>query len=84
MAGGPTLFKPRGCSECNQSGYRGRTGLYQVMPIGPGIEELILANASAHDLARQARNEGIIDLRRAGLQKALQGQTSLREVLACT
>ncbi|MCA1324460.1 GspE/PulE family protein [Herbaspirillum sp. alder98] len=84
LGAGPTLFKPRGCSECNQSGYRGRTGLYQVMPISPGIEQLILASASANDLARQARSEGIIDLRRAGLQKVLQGQTSLREVLACT
>ncbi|EJN02845.1 GspE/PulE family protein [Herbaspirillum sp. YR522] len=83
-AAGPTLFKPRGCSQCNQSGYRGRTGLYQVMPISPGIEQLILANASAQDLARQARGEGIIDLRRAGLLKVLRGQTSLREVLACT
>jgi len=84
LAAGPTLFKPRGCDQCHRSGYRGRTGLYQVMPISTGIGGLILAHASARDLARQARSEGIIDLRRAGLQKVLQGQTSLREVLACT
>jgi type IV pilus assembly protein PilB len=84
MAASPVLFKPGGCDRCAQSGYRGRTGLYQVMPVSPAIEELILTHAGAHDLARQARSEGVIDLRRAGLQKVLQGHTSLREVLACT
>lgn len=78
------LFKPAGCERCNHSGYRGRTGLYQVMPITPAIESLILNNGSTVDIARQAAQEGVIDLRRAGLLKAMRGDTSLEEVLACT
>lgn len=79
-----SLFKPRGCEHCNHSGYRGRTGIYQVMPVGPALESLILAQAGTQDIARLARSEGIADLRHAGLMKTLRGETSLREVLACT
>ena len=79
-----SLFKPRGCDKCNQSGYRGRTGIYQVMPISAAMESLILNQGNTQDIARQARSEGIADLRRAGLMKTLRGETSLREVLACT
>ncbi|WP_245200259.1 ATPase, T2SS/T4P/T4SS family [Herbaspirillum sp. LeCh32-8] len=80
----PSLFKPRGCPHCNGNGYRGRTGIYQVMPISPAIEALILAHGNTPDIARQARSEGVADLRRAGLLKTLRGETSLREILACT
>lgn len=80
----PVLFKPRGCPHCNGSGYRGRTGIYQVMPVGPAMERLILAQGSTPDIARLARAEGVLDLRRAGLLKTLRGETSLREVIACT
>ncbi|MBB5392663.1 type IV pilus assembly protein PilB [Herbaspirillum sp. SJZ130] len=84
IARGASLFHPRGCDKCNQSGYRGRTGIYQVMPISAAMESLILRHGNTQDIARQARSEGIADLRRAGLMKALRGETSLREVLACT
>ncbi|KAF1036011.1 MAG: putative type II secretion system protein E [Herbaspirillum frisingense] len=80
----PGLFTPQGCADCNHTGYRGRTGIYQVMPVSPAMEALILAQASTQEIARQARSEGIADLRRAGLLKALRGETSLGEVLACT
>ncbi|MBO9536844.1 ATPase, T2SS/T4P/T4SS family [Herbaspirillum sp.] len=84
IASSASLFQARGCDQCNRSGYRGRTGIYQVMPISAAMESLILAHGSTQDIARQARSEGIADLRRAGLAKALRGETSLREVLANT
>ncbi|NUU02126.1 GspE/PulE family protein [Herbaspirillum robiniae] len=80
----PSLFRPCGCERCNGSGYRGRTGIYQVMPISAAMEGLILAQGGTPDIARQARSEGIADLRRSGLLKTLRGETSLREVIACT
>jgi len=80
----PRLYRPRGCDHCHGCGYRGRTGIYQVMPVSPAIEALILAAAGSPEIARAARADGVIDLRRAGLKKALRGDTSLREVLACT
>ena len=84
IARSASLFQAHGCDKCNQSGYRGRTGIYQVMPISTAMESLILAHGTTQDIARQARSEGIPDLRRAGLLKALRGETSLREVLAST
>nr|WP_198983970.1 ATPase, T2SS/T4P/T4SS family [Herbaspirillum sp. ASV7] len=77
-------YLPQGCSACNHTGYRGRTGIYQVMPVSAAMQALILAQAATADIARQARTEGVIDLRRAGLLKVLRGDTSLGEVLACT
>lgn len=77
-------FVPQGCPDCHHSGYRGRTGIYQVMPVSAAIQALILAQASTGEIARQARAEGVIDLRHAGLLKVMRGDTSLGEVLACT
>jgi type IV pilus assembly protein PilB len=73
-----------GCDVCKNTGYKGRVGLYQVMPISEEINRLILKNASATEIAAQARNEGVLDLRRAGLLKVKSGMTSLEEVLAVT
>jgi type IV pilus assembly protein PilB len=75
---------PVGCPECNNTGYRGRVGIYQVMPISEEINRLILRNASALEIAEQARIEGVLDLRHAGLLKVKSGLTSLEEVLAVT
>lgn len=84
-AGGtPATFVPHGCPACNQTGFRGRTGIYQVMPVSAAMQSLILAQAGTLDLGRQAQAEGIIDLRRAGLLKVLRGETSVGEILACT
>ncbi|PVY54843.1 MULTISPECIES: type IV-A pilus assembly ATPase PilB [unclassified Simplicispira] len=76
-------YKPVGCSACN-NGYKGRVGIYQVMPITEDIQRIILRDGSALDIAEQARSEGVRSLRESGLHKARQGLTSLEEVLAVT
>ena len=73
-----------GCEVCKNTGYKGRVGIYQVMPISEEINRLILRNATNMEIAGQARNEGVLDLRRAGLLKVKSGLTSLEEVLAVT
>ncbi|MBG7620313.1 Flp pilus assembly complex ATPase component TadA [Herbaspirillum sp. AP02] len=83
-AGTPVTYLPQGCPACNQSGYRGRTGIYQVLPVSAAMQALILAQAGTLELAQQAQAEGIIDLRRAGLLKVLRGETSMGEILAST
>ena len=76
-------YKPVGCSACN-NGYKGRVGIYQVMPISEEIQRIILRDGSALEIAEQARAEGVRSLRDAGLHKAKLGLTSLEEVLAVT
>lgn len=76
-------YKAVGCKACNQ-GYQGRVGIYQVMPISEAIQHMILRDASAAEIAQQAQHEGVHSLREAGLQKVMQGITSLEEVLAIT
>jgi type IV pilus assembly protein PilB len=73
-----------GCEVCQDSGYKGRTGIYQVMPITEEMTRIILKNGSAMDIADQARREGVLDLRQAGLLKVKSGMTSLEEVEAVT
>ena len=77
-------YKPVGCERCNGSGYKGRVGIYQIMPITQEIERIILANGSAPDIEQQAQKEGVRSLRQSGLMKVKQGLTSLEEVLGCT
>ncbi|WP_314437299.1 type IV-A pilus assembly ATPase PilB [Massilia timonae] len=77
-------YGPVGCDRCLGSGYKGRVGIYQIMPISPSIEALILANGNSMEIAAQAEKEGINSLRRSGLLKVKQGLTSLKEVLGCT
>jgi len=74
---------PNGCDMCN-SGYKGRVGIYQVMPVTDAISRIIMKNGTAHDIADQARAEGVNDLRRSGVLKVIQGLTSIEEVEACT
>jgi len=74
---------PDGCELCN-SGYKGRVGIYQVMPVTDAISRIIMKNGTAHDIADQARLEGVNDLRRSGVLKVIQGLTSIEEVEACT
>ncbi|MEH3087290.1 MAG: type IV-A pilus assembly ATPase PilB [Xylophilus ampelinus] len=76
-------YRPVGCSACN-NGYKGRVGIYQVMPISDEIQRIILADGSALDIAEQSRREGVRTLRESGLQKVMAGMTSLEEVLAVT
>ena len=77
-------YGPVGCERCLNSGYKGRVGIYQIMPITSEIERLILGNANAMEIAEQAEREGVNSLRRSGLMKVRQGLTSLEEVLGCT
>jgi type IV pilus assembly protein PilB len=78
-----TPYKPVGCSACN-NGYKGRVGLYQVMPISEDMQRIILADGSALEIAKQAEADGVRTLRQAGLWKVRLGVTSLEEVLGCT
>ncbi|MBB3195737.1 type IV-A pilus assembly ATPase PilB [Roseateles terrae] len=76
-------YRAVGCSNCN-NGYRGRVGLYQVMPISEAIQRIILTQGTAMDIAEQARADGVRDLRQSGLVKVKVGVTTLEEVLAAT
>ena len=76
-------YRAVGCSNCN-NGYRGRVGIYQVMPISETVQRMILANGTATDLAAQAKVEGVRDLRQSGLVKVKLGVTTLEEVISCT
>ena len=76
-------YRPVGCSMCN-NGYKGRVGIYQVMPISEEIQKIILRDGSAMDIAAQAKAEGVRSLRQSGLHKVKLGLTSLEEVLAVT
>ena len=76
-------YKPVGCSACN-NGYKGRLGIYQVMPITEEIQRIILRDGSALEIAEQAKRDGVRSLRDAGLHKAKLGLTSIEEVLAVT
>jgi type IV pilus assembly protein PilB len=75
---------PQGCEHCKGSGYKGRVGIYQVMPVTDQISRIIMRGGNAIDIADQAEHEGIADLRRSGLNKVRQGLTSLEEVMAVT
>ena len=77
-------YEPVGCSRCNQSGYRGRVGLYSVMRMGETIKEMTVAHASEADIGKVAREEGMLELREDGLLKVRGGMTSLEEVLRVT
>jgi len=76
-------YRAVGCSSCT-NGYKGRVGLYQVMPITEAIQRIILAEGTALDIAVQAQKEGVRDLRQAGLVKVRAGMTSLEEVITVT
>ena len=84
LDGSWTLYGPGSCDRCKGSGYKGRVGIYQVMPISEDMQKLIMSGATAIDLAAQAKKEGVNDLRRSGLLKVKQGVTSLDEVLSTT
>ena len=81
--GGMKIFGPVGCSSCTD-GYKGRMGIYQVMPVTDAIARIILAGGSAVEIGDEAAREGIWDLRRAGLEKVKSGLTSLEEVNSVT
>ncbi len=75
-----TVYKPQGCPTCNNKGYKGRVGLYEILEITDELRELILVGASALEIKKKAIEQGMISLRRSGLIKAMAGQTGLEEV----
>ena len=73
------IYGPKGCDSCN-NGYKGRVGIYEVVAITPGMQQIIMAEGNALEISQQAQQEGFSNLRQSGLLKALQGVTSLEEV----
>jgi type IV pilus assembly protein PilB len=79
-----TVHEPRGCPKCAGAGYRGRTGIFEVLRVTERIEELIIAHATAAQIREQAVRDGMRTLRQAGLRKVIEGETSIAEVLEHT
>ncbi|HET6277621.1 MAG TPA: type IV-A pilus assembly ATPase PilB [Candidatus Polarisedimenticolia bacterium] len=80
-APGVKLYKGKGCTTCNNTGYKGRVGLYEVLEITDNIREMILTGASSLELKQKAAEEGMITLRGSGLRKLKEGQTTVEEVV---
>ncbi len=79
LSGDFRIYKAVGCDQCNE-GFKGRVGIYQVMPISEEMSKLIMTGANAIDLAEQAKKEGIPDIRESAIKKVIQGVTSLEEI----
>jgi len=79
-AGSVKIYAGRGCAKCNNTGYKGRIALYEVMPVSDTVREMIFAKATASDVRRQAIEEGMVTLRQSGLIKIKQGITTMEEV----
>jgi type IV pilus assembly protein PilB len=79
-----TCYKGKGCSVCNGSGYKGRIALYEVLPIGPEIKEMVLEGASPDELKKTGVRLGMKTLRMSGLTKVTEGVTTVEEVLRVT
>ena len=76
----PTLHRPVGCSHCAKTGYKGRLALQEVMNVSEQIERMAVERASGDEIARVAREEGMLGLREDGLEKVVQGLTSIEEI----
>ena len=77
----PTLFRPVGCTNCSKTGYRGRIAIHEVMTVTEDIERLAVARSSSAEIARLARQQGMLTLREDGWMKAQMGLTSVEEIL---
>ena len=84
MAPGEQLFRGEGCDHCRKTGYRGRSGLYELLCIDEEIAQMIVARESAPQIIQSGRRTGLRLLREDGWLKVRQGVTSLEEVLTCT
>jgi general secretion pathway protein E len=78
----PTPYAPAGCIDCRRTGYLGRVGLYELLPLGSRLRALIRADMDLAGFSRAARAEGLRTLRRAGLEKVAAGLTTIEEVLS--
>jgi type IV pilus assembly protein PilB len=81
---GFAVYKGKGCSLCSNTGYKGRVGLYEVMPLWDDVKELVLSRASSLDIKKEAIRQGMKTLRRAGVEKINEGMTTVEEVLRTT
>jgi type IV pilus assembly protein PilB len=81
---GTRAFKPLGCEACRGTGYRGRSGIYEIMKVDEEIENLVLEGAAGHRIQQEAVSKGMRTLRDSGLRKVVDGVTSLEEVLQVT
>ena len=75
------IYKGKGCTNCNQTGYKGRIRLYEVMPISPDIRTMILKGGSSDEIAEQAEKDGMITLRDDGIEKVKEGVTTIEELM---
>jgi len=78
------LFRGKGCDHCNKTGYRGRVGIFEVLEMEDNIRELVMKRASADEIERQARKNGMTTMLQDGLLKVLYGVTTLEEVMRVT
>ena len=78
---GKTLYRGKGCDHCNNSGYRGRVGLFELMILNDHLREMIMQNASTDDMRNQAREYGMVTLRDAGLHSLWEGITTAEEII---
>lgn len=82
--GKAVLYRGKGCEACGQSGYRGRTGLFEFLPMTPKIKSLVMEGAQEYKIREDARKEGMRTLRENGVRKALEGITTIDEILRVT
>jgi len=75
------IFKGKGCPKCNNTGYKGRVGLFEVMQITPAVRDMILSDASVSEIRKQCIEEGMLTLRQSGLAKIRNGVTTIEEVI---
>jgi type IV pilus assembly protein PilB len=75
------VYKPSGCNECHNTGYKGRVGLFEVMEVTDEMKDLILSRAQSKDIKKKSMENGMTTLRRSGLKKIMEGITSVEEVL---
>ena len=81
---GKTIFRANGCEKCNGTGYLGRTGIFEIFEINPAIGQAIADKASTDTLEEMAKANGMVTIREMGLEKVLQGTTSLAEIARVT
>ena len=81
---GKKLFQGKGCSQCRNTGYHGRTGIFELIPMSREIRGLIFDNSNEDIIRQKALEEGMITLRESGIDKVLQGSTTIAEVLRST
>ncbi|HSQ35268.1 MAG TPA: type II secretion system protein GspE, partial [Candidatus Binatia bacterium] len=75
------VLEPKGCDKCNNTGYKGRVGLFEVMELDEEIKEMVMIGASTSELRQKAKEKGMLTLRQSGLEKIKLGITSIEEVL---